>query len=193
MTTEIYSDLEKFEIWDADANMDTDYVKSSPLFRLLDKIHSFDREVLYYILYNTCQRVIPSWEFHCKDEQLRPSLFVLREYLLNSLEKESLVEYKIEIKSPKIDCTFSDTSGASGTLFYSIMSVIDDSILFATYAISHADMANTNNFDKWFTEIAIPVSFDKNFCNCEQTKRFAYSVYDKLYDSLFAQLDSQRT
>ena len=193
MTTEIYSDLEKLEIWDADDNMNIDYVKSSPLFQFLDKIHSFDREILDFILYNTCQRVIPSWEFNCKDEQLRPNLFALRQYLLKSLEKDSLTKYNIKIKSPKFDCTYSDTSGASGTLFDSTMSILDDSTLFATYAISDADIANTNNFDKWFTEIAIPVSFDKKFCNCDQTKKYAYKEYDGLYDSLFAQLDSRRT
>jgi hypothetical protein len=127
MTTEIYSDLEKLEIWDADDNMDIDYVKSSPFFQLLDKIYSFDREILDFILYNICQRVIPSWEFNCKDEQLRPALFAMRQYLLKSLEKDNLKKYNIEIKSPKFDCTYSDTSGASGTLFHSIMSVLDDS------------------------------------------------------------------
>ena len=34
-------------------------------------------------------------------------------------------------------------------------------------------------------------SFDKKFCNCEQTKKYAYNEYDILYDSLFIQLDSQ--
>ena len=170
MTTEIYSALEKLEIWDADDNMDIDYVKSSPLFQFLDKIHSFDREILDFILYNTCQRVIPSWEFNCKDEELRPALFAMRQYLQKSLKKDNLEKYNIEIKSPKFDCTYSDTSGASRTLFHSVKSILHDSILFATYAISDADIANTNNFYKWFTEIAIPVSFDKKFCNCEQTK-----------------------
>jgi hypothetical protein len=173
--------------------MDIDYVKSSPLFQLLDKIHLFDREILDFILYNTCQRVIPSWEFNCKDEQLRPTLFAMRHYLLKSLQRDSLKKYDIEIKSPKFDCTYSDTSGASRTLFHSTMSILDDSTLFATYAISHADIANTNNFNKWFTEIAIPVSFEKKFCDCDQTKKYAYNDYDRLYDSLFAQLNSQRT
>jgi hypothetical protein len=193
MTTEIHSDLEKLEIWDADDNMDIDYVESSPLFKFLTKIHLFDREILDFVLYNACQRVIPSWEFNCKDEQLRPTLFAMRQYLLKSLEKESLEKYNIEIKSPKFDCTYSDTSGASGTLFHSTMSILNDSILFATYAISHADIANTNNFDKWFAEIAIPISFEKKFCNCDQTKKYAYKEYDRLYDSLFTQLDSERT
>lgn len=193
MTTEIYSALEKLEIWDADESMDIDYVKSSPLFQFLDKIHSFDREILDFILYNTCQRVIPSWEFNCKDEQLRPTLFAMRQYLLKSLKKGNLEEYNIEIKSPKFDCTYSDTSGASGTLFHSIKSILNDSVLYAAYVISDADIANTNNFDKWFTEIAIPVSFDKKFCNCDQSKKYAYNDYDRLYNSLFVQLDSQQT
>ena len=191
MTTDIYSDLAKLEIWDADDNMDINYVKSSPLYQLLEKVHSFDREVLDFILYNICQRVIPSWEFNCKDEQLRPNLFTLRQYLLKSLDKDSLKHYNVATKSPKFDCTYSDTSGAAGTLFHSTMSILDDSTLFATYAVSHADIANTNNFDKWFVEIAIPVSFDKKFCNCEQTKKYSYDEYNKLYDSLFLQLDSQ--
>ncbi|MDI9861988.1 hypothetical protein [Flectobacillus roseus] len=191
MTTEIYSALEKLEIWDADDNMDIDYVKSLPLFQFLDKIHSFDREILDFILYNTCQRVIPSWEFNCKDEELRPALFAMRQYLQKSLKKDNLEKYNIEIKSPKFDCTYTDTSGASRTLFHSVKSILHDSILFATYAISNADIANTNNFYKWFTEIAIPVSFDKKFCNCDQTKKYAYNEYDRLYDSLFIQLDSQ--
>ncbi len=32
MTTEIYSALEGLEIWDADENIDINYVKSSPLY-----------------------------------------------------------------------------------------------------------------------------------------------------------------
>jgi len=103
-----------------------------------------------YKTYNTCQRVIPSWEFNCNDKQLRPALFGIRRYLNQISKKHTLLEFKEEIKSSKFDCTCSDTSGASGTIFNSIKAIIEGNPLLATYAISSADIANTGReFDKW--------------------------------------------
>jgi hypothetical protein len=190
MTKALYSALEKLEIWDADDSMDISYVRSSPLYQFLDLVHSFDREIMDFILYNTCQRVIPGWEYNCKDQQLRPLLFALKKYLSKTLIKEDLTEYAVKIKSPKLDCTYSDTSGAADTLYHTIKSILDDSTLFATYAVSDADIANTNNFRKWFTEIAVPVSFDKKFCDFDLTRKYAYEQNDSLYKDLFLNLQA---
>ena len=65
--------------------------------------------------------------------------------------------------------------------------------MFATFAISDAGIANKNNFDQWFTEIAISISFDKKFCNCDQTKRYACNEYEPYYKNLCAAIDKATT
>jgi len=191
MTKEIRSALENLEFWDADDSMDVNYVKSSPLYEFVDAVQSYDREMLNFLLYNNCLRVIPSWEFNCKDQQLRPQLFALRKYMVKKQTKEELAKHAVEIRSTKIDCTYSDTAGAAGALYNTIRSVQEDSALFATYALSDVVLANTGSpdeFDKWFVEIAVPVSFEKKFLNLDQTRKDAYEDYGVNYVDLFMDL-----
>ncbi len=192
MTKEIAADLEALEIWDADDYMEDEYVKTSPQFLFLEKVYQYDKKVLEYLLFNICLRVIPSWEINCDNQQLRPTLFALKNYLLGDAPKESLLEFNTQIKTPKMDCTYSDTSGASGALFNSVMSILENNLVFAAYVVSDAEIANTREFRTWFEEIAVPVSFEKRICNLQEAQEHTFSDYIPFYEDLFLQMESPK-
>ncbi|KZE83741.1 hypothetical protein AV926_03500 [Myroides marinus] len=187
MIKDILFDLKNLEYNDADNLMKREYIISLPTYQFLNKIKFFDSEILEILLYNICQRVVPSWESNLNDKQLRPAIFAFKRYLL-SKDIDELVAYDTEILSPKVDCSYSDTSGAAATVYNSIRFVLTKDVVFATYALSDADIANTLDFEKWLEEIAVPNSLEKKICNYEETKAFSYDCYDDLYLSFFEEL-----
>lgn len=190
MTTDLREAIENLNIRDADDQMDSSYVRSLASYQLLEMISNYDHEILYILLYNLCQRVIPGWELNCNNQALLPTLFALKRFVINTNTKESLVPFNREIKSPKRDCSYSDSAGASGTLFYTTKYILTGDLIFATYALSDSQIANSGpKFLAWFKETAIPVSFNKQLCNHAQTIMNSYPDYKEIYEDLFKELE----
>lgn len=190
MTTALRDALEHLNISDADDLMEDSYVRSLASYQLLEMISNYDQEILCILLYNLCQRVIPGWELNCNNQALRPTLFALKRFVVNSRTKESLVPFNREIQSPKRDCSYSDSAGASGTLFYTTRYILTGNLIFAAYALSDAQIANSGpKFLAWFKETAIPVSFHKQLCDHAQTTRNSYPDYKEIYEDLFKELE----
>ncbi|GAB2622587.1 hypothetical protein GCM10027035_17990 [Emticicia sediminis] len=184
MTDEFKSAIENLEFWDADDQMEIGFVKSSPLYRLFQKIHDYDFEVVNFLLFSICQKVFPCWEFHIEGTELRKQLSAIENYLNQTINITELDTFDYRLPTSKTDCTFSETSGASNTIYYTIRYILEQNALLATYSISAAESANCGNFEEWFIKIALPIAFEKRFLTKSELSEFTYNNYLKHYEKL---------
>lgn len=194
MIDQFRQDIEELEIWDADDSMDTQaIIEQIPQYHFLKKLEAFDPEVMHYLLYNISVKVIPPWEYYCKNKKLRSSLIAFKKFLMRKHWIDHLTPYiQAPILINREDCTYIDTSSAAETIFESLRTIVTKDVLYGTYALSCGATANScleSNYLTWVKEIALPQAFKKEICNLEQTKLYCYPLYEDLYADLFEELD----
>lgn len=162
--------------WDAGEGMNEEYVRNSPLGRLIgafgDCTQPLPKQRLSWLVFFTARRALPCWDAYCDTTEPHIALAVMEKFLLHGVTPPSWIPYTTETfpsyKGVDInDCRWCDTSCASGAVAEAAKFIETGNDLYAMYAVSGADMAfdqsplgRFDNFRQWLLKVAVPVAYE---------------------------------
>lgn len=159
--------------WDADEDMESDYVRKSPLGIFAIELHRINPVILERLTFFSALKALPCWELSCDGKELKQVLKKINSYISNNLTKEELKDVSTPIQSPMNDCRYSDTQGTADAAGFCAKYIITQEPLFAIYSISGADFAydhvyTNDNYREWLIDVALPIALKKETISNEE-------------------------
>jgi hypothetical protein len=192
------NNLKAFDyLWDVDEGMDDEYKLSHPLYRLIELIHLFDESVLRFLLFHVSVRTLPCWEVICAYKRPRDTIKLIAVFLKGQSDKRTLgtlLDYSLPTEPCIDDSRYREVSATSNAIANAALYMTTSASYVATYSVSSAKLAFehvfiNDEFEKWFFEFAIPVSFEKRFMKFDEINKLAVnehtiSAYKNIYNDI---------
>lgn len=153
------------KVWDADHQMEDEYVLNSPLGVFAQTLHNVNPSVLERLTYFSALKALPCWEFHLDGTQLRERLRKIRNVVHAKLSKNQINTRSIS--STLNDCRYSETQGAADAIAYCAKYLETGNPIFAIYSLSGADCAydhiyTNDDYRNWLIDVALDIAVDND-------------------------------
>lgn len=161
------------QAWDADVGMEDDYVRQSPLGRLVGSMtaeDTFGDEPLKWLAFIVAKRALPCWELYCDGTEPHQALTAAEQWIQQGIRPDNMSVLSIAAQPVYRgqvinDCRSCDTLCAADAAAQLIRFLDKGNSLHAIYRLSAADMAfdqsplgSKDHFREWLFDYAVPLS-----------------------------------